>query len=374
MRLKNTIAVAAEKNITLGMIGAGNFAKAVLLPILAKFPDAELHSVHTAGGMSAKSVADRFGFKNCVPSKDDILANESVNTIFIATRHNSHGPLVMEALNARKHVFVEKPLCISIRELKEISELFLAKSGQIEPASIEKGLKTASTNQPVNSLSKLPSLMVGFNRRFSPFSRKVKEILNNAGTPIIANYTINAGFIPKDNWIQDPAEGGGRIIGEICHFIDTLKFLIDSPVRTVQAACVQSNNRSHTNRDSLAVILSYKNGSIGTITYHALGHSGYPKERLELAVNGMITVNNDYCQLDIFGPKNKKIKSKQNKGFDAEIKAFMDSIISGGEPPIPLKDLIETTAVTFAIQRALETGNTVYLDDFLRDNAIVSST
>lgn len=360
IRVNEDLSPASVKNINLGVIGAGNFAKAVLLPIFSKVPDMELHSVATARGMSARSAAEKFGFKHCVRSKDDILTNETVNTVLIATRHNLHGPLVIEALKAGKHVFVEKPLCLSMEELREIADLFNTEKNE-SPGSI----------LPVPHSANHPILMVGFNRRFSLFIAKIKAALAKRKTPLIASYTINAGFIPKDSWIQDSAEGGGRIIGEVCHFVDTLKTLTGSTVRFVQAACIQSNNKLHTNRDSLAATLSYEDGSIGTIIYHALGHSDYPKERLEVAADEMVMVISDYNQLEIIGRKKEKMKAKQDKGFEAEINAFAGSIIKGGPPPIPLMDLIESTAVTFAIQRALATGKTIFLSEFLSDTGIV---
>jgi predicted dehydrogenase/threonine dehydrogenase-like Zn-dependent dehydrogenase len=352
IRMNEYLPAVAEKNITLGVIGAGNFAKAVLLPIFARISDTQLHSVTTARGVSAKSAAEMFGFKNCVRSKDDILTNDSVNTVLIATRHNLHGPLVIEALQAGKHVFVEKPLCISVNELRQIAE-FLNSEGTESSGSVQ------------------PILMVGFNRRYSPFISKIKAVLENRHAPMMANYTINAGFIPRDSWIQDPAEGGGRIIGEVCHFVDTLKTITGSSVRTVQATCVQSDNKLHTNRDSLVATLTYEDGSVGTIIYHALGHPDYPKERLEVVANEMVIVNTDYNRLEIIGRKKEKMKAKQDKGFEAELNAFAASILSGGPPPIPLMDLIETTAVTFAIQRALETGKTIFLSEFSKDLEIV---
>ena len=374
--IKTATATSAENKVNIGVIGAGNFAKGVLLPRLSKHANARLHSVTTARGVSAKSVAESFGFNYCVQDKDQIFFDPEVNTVLIATRHNLHGPLVVEALKSGKHVFVEKPLCLTIQELKEIILATDQSSHKASPGQALHGKvptenkriystddSTASNFQPSASN---PVLMVGFNRRFSPFIKKIKTIIEKRSTPIVASYHVNAGFIPKDSWVQDPVEGGGRIIGEVCHFVDTLRFLIGSPVLSVQAASVRSDNRTHTNRDSLTVTIAYKDGSVGVIMYHALGHSNYPKERLEIAADEMVIVNKDYRQLEIFGRKKEKLKSKQDKGFDAEIESFVHSITKGGEPPIPIPELIETTLATFAVHESLNKGIIVNLSDFAR--------
>ena len=332
-------------HVGLGVLGAGNFAKAVLLPGFKRQHLVKLQGVTTAKGMSAKAVCERFGFGYCSESIDEILCDDAINSALIATRHNLHGPLVEKVLSAGKHVFVEKPLCLNSLELAAIVERY------------DSCVKTG----------KAPVLMVGFNRRFSPFVQRSRSFLENRSTPLIASYRVNAGFIPKDSWVHDPVEGGGRIVGEVCHFVDTLGFIVGSPVRTVQAACIQSDDVRGTNRDSVAITLSYKDGSVCSIIYHALGNPQFPKEKLEIAADGKILVLDDYCRLDIFSRKRETIKSKQDKGFDAEIKAFVNAVTEGGPPPIPFADIIETTQVTFAIHEALNTGHTIYLDRFLKE-------
>ena len=180
----------------------------------------------------------------------------------------------------------------------------------------------------------------------------------------MASYRVNAGFIPKDSWVQDPVQGGGRILGEVCHFVDTLRFLVGAPVRTVQAACIQTDNKTQTNRDSVAITLTYADGSVGTILYHALGNPEYPKEQLEIAADGIIIALDDYRQLEIYGRKKEKFKTKQDKGFNAEIDAFVSAVTNGGPAPVPFPELVETTEVTFAIHRALDTGQMINLVDF----------
>ncbi|MBU4259821.1 MAG: bi-domain-containing oxidoreductase [Proteobacteria bacterium] len=333
----------SSDEIGLGVIGAGNFAKSILLPGFARQQKVKLQGVTTASGMSAKAVAEQFNFAYCADSKEEILADKSVNTVLIATRHDLHGPLVEQALRAGKHVFVEKPLCLTVQELGEIFDIYNSQPATRNP-------------QPV--------LMVGFNRRFSPFIQKVKKVLSTRTTPLVASYRINAGFIPKDSWVQDPVQGGGRILGEVCHFVDTLRFLVGAPVRTVQAACIQTDNKTQTNRDSVAITLTYADGSVGTILYHALGNPEYPKEQLEIAADGIIIALDDYRQLEIYGRKKEKFKTKQDKGFNAEIDAFVSAVTNGGPAPVPFPELVETTEVTFAIHRALDTGQMINLVDF----------
>lgn len=324
----------------LGVVGAGNFAKAVLLPGFKAHKQVAFRGICTAKGISAKAALDRFGFQYCAEGADELIGDKAVNSLLIATRHDFHGPLVDKALAAEKHVFVEKPLCLNADELNLIIQRY-----------------AESTRD-----GKAPVLMVGFNRRFSPFIRHIRGVLADRGTPIIASYRVNAGFIPKDSWVQDPVEGGGRIVGEICHFVDTLRFLTGASVRSVQAASIQTDNVKLTSRDSLCIALSYQDGSVASIIYHALGNPGFPKEKLEIAADGKVIDLDDFCKLEIFGPRKERIKSKQDKGFAAEIDAFVRAVVNGGPAPIPFEEIVETTRVTFAVHKALNTGRIIYLD------------
>jgi len=330
---------APALQVGLGVAGAGNFAKAVLLPRFKAATNVNLRAISSGKGISAGAVREKFGFDRCAETVEDLIADEAVNTVLIATRHNLHGPIVNRAICAGKHVFVEKPLCLNSEELNGICQSLDDLGG------------------------KVPVLMVGFNRRFSPFIERMRATLSGRRTPLVASYRINAGFIPKDSWVQDPVEGGGRIIGEVCHFVDTLRFLVGSDVRTVQAACVQTNDSRHTNRDSLAVTLTYRDGSVASIIYHALGTPEFPKERIEAAADGKIISLDDFSRLEIFARRKETFKGRQDKGFDNEIKAFVDAVANGGRSPIPFSEIRETTLVTFAIHHALNTGQTVNLDE-----------
>ncbi len=326
---------AVPGSLGVGLIGAGSFAKSVLLPRLQKQSQVQLRGVVTARGMTAKAVAQQFGFAYCAGDVDEIFADADINTVLIATRHNLHGPLICRALDAGKHVFVEKPLCLGFEELDAI---------------VDRHTRSGHEGRV---------LMVGFNRRFSPFIRRARDVLATRKTPLVASYRINAGVIPRDSWIQDPVEGGGRIVGEVCHFVDTLRFLVGAPVRSIQAASIQAHDERMISRDSVAITLTYADGSVGTILYHALGNPGYPKEKLEAAADGVVLVLDDYRGLEIHDRRTETMKGRQDKGFDAEIEAFMHAVRSGSGDPIPFGEIVETTRVTFAVHQALNTGETV---------------
>ena len=193
--------------------------------------------------------------------------------------------------------------------------------------------------------------MVGFNRRFSPLVRHIRKELAGRSTPMVASYRVNAGFIRRDSWVQDPVEGGGRIIGEVCHFVDTLRFLTGSPVRSVQAACIQSDNAKLTSRDSLSITLSYQDGSVAAILYHALGNPAFPKRRWKLQQRAkssiwMISINSKSSDL-----KRERIKAKQGKEFCRRNRRFRQGSRKRRACPIPFPEIVETTKVTFAVHK-----------------------
>jgi predicted dehydrogenase/threonine dehydrogenase-like Zn-dependent dehydrogenase len=381
----------------LGVIGAGNFATAVLLPRFKKDIRVSLRAVATARGMTANAVAKQFGIPFCAGSFAEILADNSINTVLIATRHNLHGALVAEALKAGKHIFVEKPICTTIQELKQIKlatdprrptqkkESFISPNDAVrENTSAGTRRVDPSLSNDQNDLNALniqydpnapnilgtPLLMVGFNRRFSPFLKKASEIIKAKQGPLFACYSVNAGMIPKESWVQDPVEGGGRIIGEVCHFVDSLRFLTGSSVKSVQAMCVQTEDMRHVNRDSVSIVLKYANGSLGTILYHAVGSPDYPKERIELSAGGTTAVIDDFRRMDIFGSKRETLKGSQDKGFKDEIEAFVNCVTGKGPEPISLDQIFETTLVTFAIHESLNKGVIVNIGEFAAANGV----
>ncbi|HOS47250.1 MAG TPA: bi-domain-containing oxidoreductase [Bacteroidia bacterium] len=302
--------------VKLGMIGAGSFGQNFLLPALKG--KVNFVGVATARPNNARNVADKYGFEFCTGNADEVISNEKVNTLFIATRHNTHGEYVLKGLKANKNVFVEKPLCMSIDELLAIKE---AKS---------------KTNAQV---------MVGFNRRFAPLITKLKASLNNS-IPSAILYRINAGIMPPDHWIHDPEVGGGRIIGEVCHFIDLCSFLCSSPIEHVSA---QAMKDAHHNNDSVAINLGFKNGSIATISYFSNGNKEFAKEYIEVFNGGLIAKIEDFTTLSVYG-KNKNItKSNQDKGHKNEVTEFISALSKGKELPISFDEIYNSTFATFAV-------------------------
>lgn len=324
---RNTSAKATAP--ILGLIGAGNFATGVLFPFLRK-TDARLKAVTTASPAKAKAVATKMGIEEAASTADELLANPSINTVFIATRHNVHAEQVIKALGAGKHVFVEKPLCINESELARIVDAY--------------------DHQSV--------LMVGFNRRFSPHVRKLKEFMGGGRQPLVMSYRINAGPIPQDSWIQHPKEGGGRIIGEVCHFVDLLTFLSGSLPERVYAESLKLPGADPSARDNVAITLKFRDGSIGTILYAATGDPGYPKERLEVIAGGRLGCLNDFRELELsgHGKLSRSKTSGQEKGFAEEIAAFLESVREGRPSPIPFEEIVTTTQVTFMIEDSINLG------------------
>ncbi|HMV82071.1 MAG TPA: bi-domain-containing oxidoreductase [Blastocatellia bacterium] len=312
---------AAE--VRLGVIGAGNFAKSVLLPRLAKMNGVGLLGLATATGRTAKAVGEQFGFEVCSTDYRQLLAREDINTVLIATRHNAHAAMTAEALRAGKTVFVEKPLAIDEDGLSEV----IAAVGQSQGR-----------------------VMVGFNRRFSSLSAELKQFLAGAG-PLAITYRINAGEIPKESWIQQD-EGGGRIVGEVCHFVDTLQFLTGADIEEVFAYQASSGV------DTLSIVLKFSDGSIGNINYFATGDRGFPKERIEVYGGGRVAVLDDFRQLEMWSEGKRKVSKRlaQDKGFDQELAAFAEAVRSGGAMPIVWRSLVMTTLATLRIEDALRSG------------------
>ena len=302
----------ARANI--GFIGAGGYATKVLIPAFKK-ANAHLLSIAANGGLSAAHVGRKFGFQEATTDVDAILANPSIDTVAIATRHDSHAALVCRALRAGKHVFVEKPLALNLEQLDEIEETW-------------------------RSLQQPHLLMVGFNRRFAPQVVRIRELLNGVKGPKALVYTVNAGTIPRDHWTQDPEAGGGRVVGEACHFIDLLRFLVGCPARDVQTIRQSS--------DTVSINIGYEDGSIGTIHYFALGHKSFPKERLEVFAGGRILVLDNFRKLSGFGwPGFKSMRFwQQNKGAVEMAAAFVAAVRAGTSSPIPFDELIEVSRTT----------------------------
>lgn len=322
-------------SVGIGFVGAGSYAQSHLLPNLPTDGGVVLRGVMTATGTGARSVGERFGFQFCTCDETEIYDAEDIDAVFIASRHDSHGRYVMDALGSGKHVFVEKPLCLTPGELVEIERMCTAGP---------------------HSHHALPLLMVGFNRRFSPLARELKQALGSG--PMAMHYRVNAGPIAADSWIQDPDTGGGRIIGEACHFIDFLTHINGSLPVTVHAAALGMPGALH---DTVTITLTFRNGSIGTVSYFANGDKAMPKERVEIFGSGVAAVLEDFRTLTVFarGRKREKNLSAQDKGQRAEVRSFIDAVRAGREAPIPLAEIFAVTEAAFAAVESIRTGVTV---------------
>ncbi len=308
----------------IGLIGAGNFTGQVLLPALQK-TGVRLKTIASSGGVSGTHLGKKFGFEESTTDTERIFADPEINTVFITTQHNMHAYFVLEALRAGKHVFVEKPLCLNIEELSQIKDT-------------HHSLITNNDSQITGN--GVPLLMVGFNRRFAPHTVKMKELLKTITEPKCFIMTVNAGMIPPDHWTQDREVGGGRIIGEVCHFIDLLRFLAESKISTGEINRLQSGAG-----DTLSIQLSFEDGSIGTIHYFANGNKSFPKERLEVFIGQKILQLDNFKALKGYGWKGfKKMRLwRQDKGYSTEVKNFLTAIQAGQPSPIPFDEIIEVT-------------------------------
>ncbi len=324
----------AASKVHIGVVGAGNFSTSVLIPIFSRSADVALGAICTARGISARHSAEKFGFRYCTSDYNNLLADSSINTVIIATRHDLHARLVIDSIAAGKNVFCEKPLCISPQELDEISSVAYA-----------------------NDESRSQVLMVGFNRRFSPMAVECRKFFEKLQEPLFVQCRINAGYIPSDSWIQDPSVGGGRVVGEVCHFVDLIQFLTDSRCESVFAEALPNHGKYCS--DNLAITIKLANGSVGSIIYLANGDKSLTKERIEMFGGGKVAILNDFRSLELTHEgRTKTIKSRlrQDKGHAGECLAFVNAIRHGLSAPIPLDSIVNTTQATFDIVESLRTG------------------
>jgi len=326
-----------DGKLGVAMIGAGNFATATLLPLLRAIDRVHLTGVAASTGVSAKNTADRFKFDYCTSDYKEILQDENTGCVFIATRHNLHATITAEALRRGQAVFVEKPLALNEDQLKLVIE----------------------AQQQTGGL-----LMVGFNRRFSPLARQIKERFGKRSGPMSIIYRVNAGFIPKTHWIQDEVEGGGRIIGEVCHFLDLIQYFTEADEARVFAEIITTNNSKDTAADTVNINIALSDGSIATISYIAIGDSSLPKERIEIFCDSRAAIIDDFKQASFHRDgKIEQIKTgAQDKGHKDEIRAFIDAVIRERPSPIALRSLAATTLTTFRILDSIRTGLPVRVD------------
>lgn len=319
-------------SVKLGVLGAGSFANSVLLPAIQKAGDIQLIGISSSGGLHAQHSGKKFGFQYATSNEDEIINDSNVNTVAILTRHDTHAELVMKALKAGKHVFVEKPLAINSMQLSAIRKQLLKTDTCI--------------------------LTTGFNRRFAPLAGQLSTFYASRTEPLHVHYRVNAGPIPLNHWTQDLEIGGGRIIGEGCHFVDFITFLVGTAPISVTAHALPDHGKYR--EDNVSMTLTFPDGSIGVVDYLANGDKSFPKERVEVFCGGQIAVLDDFVSLTTVKDGNKKeVKGAQNKGWVDEWKIFAKAIREGSQAPIPYEQLIGVTRATFAAVESIRTQQIV---------------
>ncbi len=322
--------VSAEAQVRVGMLGAGNFARSVLIPAIKQDRRSELVGICASSGAGSRSAADKFGFAFCTTDEAAVCSDPSISAVVIATRHHLHAAQVLRALECGKHVFCEKPLCLTEQELDAIRQAYSRNEGECQ-------------------------LMVGFNRRFAPMAQRMKAFLAEADGPFTMHYRVNAGSLPNDHWINDPEQGGGRILGEACHFVDFLAFLCGALPISVHARSVSSLGN---NQDVVASV-EFDNGSLGTVSYLGSGDRAFSKERIEVFGAGCVAVLDDFRQLELVRHgKKRSFRSwlRQDKGHAAEWRAFSECIQSRQLAPIPFTEIVASTLATIRITDSLRSG------------------
>lgn len=322
----------AHSKLGISVIGAGSFCTGVILPILSKQEGVSLRSICSQRGLSARSAGDRWKFDSCASDPKSVLSDEGTDCVLISTRPDSHARLVCEALEAGKHVFVEKPLAVSRDQLEQVYRMAANRPSQI--------------------------LMVGFNRRFAPFVIEMKELIAKRTGPIVATYRVNAGRLAAGDWQQDQEQGGGRIIGECGHFIDTLCYLSGSLPSRVFASSISGGPAGQLETENAILTIQFTNGSVGVVTYTTQGSPGFSKERLEVYSGGMVAVVDDFRKLEIVSADVRRKRnnwSSQDKGHAAEIKAFLNGVRSQSAP-VELRDHVMTTLCTMQAVESLNSG------------------
>ncbi|MEE9217431.1 MAG: bi-domain-containing oxidoreductase [Anaerolineales bacterium] len=331
-----TLSDRARKDgmVSLGALGAGNFARNVAFPVLKGLKDVELIGLATGSGVSATDTGKRFGFAYATTEAAGVIQDETINTVAVLTRHHLHASQVTDALSVGKHVFCEKPLAIDVEGLDSV----------IDALNAAEGLLT-----------------VGFNRRFSPMGIQMRDFMSQAGEPLSVHYRVNAGPLPGDHWVHDPDQGGGRIIGEVCHFIDYLTFLIGALPEQVHAQGIPGGRG-----ENVHISARFPDGSVGTVDYLASGDKAFPKERVEAFGGGRVAVLDDFRGLELItGGKVKRRSSGQDKGHRAIWQAFAAAIRQGGTASIPYHELVGVTRATFAVVESLRTGHPVEIEPLL---------
>ena len=315
-----------------GIIGAGNFTKMTMLPAL-EGTGAGFKYIASAGGVSGTALAKKHGFTHSTTDYKELLNDKEVDLVMITTRHGQHAGLVQESLQAGKHVFVEKPLALTHTQLQEVVTVY---EQQAQQANL--------------------TLSVGFNRRFSPHIRKMKELIGNSQDPINIIATMNAGYIPDNVWVHDMQSGGGRIIGEACHYLDLMVYLTGSKIKSVCMNALGKNPAENT--DNASILVKFENGSNGVVNYFANGHKSYSKERVELYSQGRTLIMDNFRKTEGYGFKGfSKLKTSQDKGHRYQFTKLIEALKNGGDPLIPFEDIVNVTLASLAAIESLKTGD-----------------
>jgi predicted dehydrogenase/threonine dehydrogenase-like Zn-dependent dehydrogenase len=331
---------ASGSGLTVGLLGAGEFASSTLIPAMKASSHTKLVTICAATGSHARHAGSKFGFRDCTTNELELFRDPAINTIVVATRHHLHANEILSALAAGKNVFCEKPLCLSEDELNAIVCAYLE-------------IPT----------SQRPALMVGFNRRFAPMIAETKSFLASTSEPLALHYRINAGYLSPDHWVNDPEQGGGRLLGEACHFVDLLLYLAGSPVMDIETRALGPTERY--SGDNVLVSLRFANGSEGNISYLANGDRSYSKERIEIFGGGSTVVLDDFRRLELVrNGRRQTIRSRfrQDKGHRAEWAAFADFIRLRSNPPIPFEDLVCSTLATLRAGESRTIGKRLPVD------------
>lgn len=331
-----TAQVPRQGELKVGCIGAGSFARDVIFPALRKAGQVSLHSVATASGVTSEAVRKSFDFARAL-TPGDLLKDPETHAVFVATRHDTHAQYAIASISHHKPVFVEKPLALNREQLDEIRCAYEAEQ----------------------KAGRAPLLMVGFNRRFAPFSARVRQFFANRQEPMVVQVRVNAGYIPRDHWVQ-LSSGGGRIIGEFCHFVDWARSVVGSPIVGVTAKALPDGARY--NRDNIVAILSFRDGSIANLLYLANGDKSIAKEHYEVFCEGSVACIRDFLTLELTrGGKTQRAKAGRDKGHNREIERTVEAMRGMVPSPIPFEELLEVSEATIAIAEAIGTGSSIPL-------------
>jgi len=337
-RIEVTPAVVhhAKARVGIGVIGAGSFATNFLVPILAKLPTARLKGIASASGVNARDLALKYRFEYCTSDLEELFQDDDIHCVFVLTRHNTHAPLAIQALEADKDVFIEKPLAMNEGELAQLVQVQRRTGGRV---------------------------MVGFNRRFAPLGRRLRDFFGRRSQPMSVTYRMNAGFVPRDHWLHDPVQGGGRIVGEACHFVDFLLYLTGACPQTVYAHCIAGGD-DVVNQDNTIANFAFDDGCIGSVAYLAGGDKSYSRERIEVYCDQSIGILEDFRRLELV--RDGRVRKhnagiSQDKGHQGEVKAFVTAIAEGSELPFSFDEYVRSMLATFKVLESISVGRPVTL-------------